>query len=178
MKLTIQNIEFEVIKGDITVQPELEAVVNAANAELSPGGGVAGAIHNAAGPDLYKECKPLAPIQPGEAVLTRAYNLPNKYVIHCLGPVYRQDKPESELLGACYRNTLKIAEEMEITSVGFPAISTGIFGYPPELAVEVVFNTVLAELSGIENIKKIKFVLFSDKDLHLYETKLKKISVG
>ncbi|MCB7481777.1 macro domain-containing protein [Christiangramia sediminis] len=178
MKLTIQNIEFEVVKGDITAQPGLEAVVNAANAELSPGGGVAGAIHKAAGPDLYKECKPLAPIQPGEAVLTNAYQLPNKYVIHCLGPVYGQDKPESELLAACYRNTLKIAEEMEITSLGFPAISTGIFGYPAELAVDVVFNTVLAELSGIEKIKKIKFVLFSDKDLHLYETQLKKISVG
>lgn len=178
MKLTIQNIEFEVIKGDIVAQPDLEAVVNAANAELSPGGGVAGAIHKAAGPDLYKECKPLAPIQPGEAVLTSAYNLPNKFIIHCLGPVYRQDKPESVLLAACYRNTLKIAEENKISSVGFPAISTGIFGYPPELAVDVVFNTVLADLSGIENIKKIKFVLFNDKDLHLYETKLKKISVG
>lgn len=178
MKLTIQNIEFEVIKGDIAAQPDLDAVVNAANAELSPGGGVAGAIHRAAGPDLYKECKPLAPIKPGEVVLTGAYDLPNKYVLHCLGPVYGQDKPENEFLAACYRKSLKIAEKHTITSIGFPAISTGIFGYPPELAVEVVFNTVLAEIPGIENIKKIKFVVFSKEDLQLYQAKLKKISLG
>lgn len=178
MKTVLQNIEIEVDRGDISNQPELDAVVNAANAELAPGGGVAGAIHSAAGPELYEECRPLAPIAPGKAVITRAYDLPNKYVVHCLGPVYGKDKPEEQLLASCYRNSLKLAEENSLTSIGFPGISTGIFGYPKEKAVEVVFNTILQELPEIKSLKKIKFVLFSDDDLQLYEAKLKEIAVG
>lgn len=178
MKTVLQNIEIEVARGDISGQRGLDAVVNAANAELAPGGGVAGAIHNAAGPQLYEECRPLAPISPGEAVITKAYDLPNKYVIHCLGPVYGKDKPEDELLASCYRNSLKLAEENSLNSIGFPGISTGIFGYPKEKAVEVVFNTLLAELPGITSLKKIKFVLFSEDDLQLYEAKLKEIIAG
>ncbi|SDS42461.1 macro domain-containing protein [Gramella sp. MAR_2010_147] len=178
MKLNLGSIEIEIAKGDIANQPELEAIVNAANAKLAPGGGVAGAIHAAAGPVLYKECRHLEPIKPGEAVLTSAYNLPNKFVIHCLGPVYGRDKPESELLANCYRNSIRIAEEAGITSIGFPGISTGIFGYPSNLAVEVAFNTVLAELPRIKNLKKIKFVVFNTEDLQLYHIKLKKISAG
>ncbi|MBT8319122.1 MAG: macro domain-containing protein, partial [Gramella sp.] len=100
MIYTIHHIELEASKGDITDQPELDVVVNAANAELAPGGGVAGAIHAKAGPGLYKECKPLAPIYPGEAVITNSFHLPNKKVIHCLGPVYGRDKPEKELLAS------------------------------------------------------------------------------
>jgi O-acetyl-ADP-ribose deacetylase len=176
MRNTIQNIDLEVVKGDIASQTELDAVVNAANAGLAPGGGVAGAIHAAAGSGLYEECKTLAPIKPGEAVITKAYNLPNRYVIHCLGPVYGKDKPEIKLLAACYRNSLRLAEEYKLTSIGFPAISTGIFGFPPQLAIDVVFNTVLAELQELVHLKKIKFVVFNDRDLHLYESKLKKIS--
>ncbi|MCG9971314.1 macro domain-containing protein [Christiangramia crocea] len=178
MKTVIQNIGIEVEKGDISRQPELDAVVNAANAELAPGGGVAGAIHGTAGPQLYEECKPLAPIAPGEAVITKAYGLPNKHVIHCLGPVYGRDKPEDQLLASCYRNSLKLAEENKLESIGFPGISTGIFGYPKEQAVEVVFNTLLPELPKIRHLKKIKFVMFGDQDLQLYESKLKEIAVG
>ncbi|WP_300433850.1 macro domain-containing protein [Christiangramia sp.] len=178
MGFILQNIEIEVVKGDIADQPDVEAVVNAANAELAPGGGVAGAIHKAAGPALYKECRSLAPIKPGQAVITKAYKLPNNYVIHCLGPVYGKDQPESEFLASCYRNSIQLAEGKKIATIAFPAISTGIFGYPTDLAVEVVFNTLLATLSEIENIKKIKFVLFSEEDLQLYQTKLKKISIG
>ena len=170
-----QNIQFEVSKGDITEQADLEVVVNAANAELAPGGGVAGAIHKKAGPGLYRECKPLAPIYPGEAVLTNAFYLPNNKIIHCLGPVYGRDKPEKELLASCYRNSLRLADKYKLTSIGFPGISTGIFGFPSDLAVEVVFNTVLAELPQLEHLKKIKFVVFNDKDLQLYETKLNEI---
>lgn len=178
MKLEIQNIQIEVIKGDISNQPDLDAVVNAANAELAPGGGVAGAIHGAAGPKLYEECKPLAPLAPGEAVITRAYGLPNKFVIHTLGPVYGKDKPEDQLLSNCYRNSFKIAEENKLTSVGFPGISTGIFGYPKSDAVEVVFSTLITELPGLKHLKKLRFVMFSDQDLELYESKLKEIAVG
>ncbi|MCH4822588.1 macro domain-containing protein [Gramella lutea] len=178
MIYTLQNIDLEVVKGDISDQPDLDAVVNAANAQLAPGGGVAGAIHKKAGPDLFQECTELAPIKPGEAVITKAYKLPNRNVVHCLGPVYGKDIPEEEYLASCYKNSLLLAERHKLSSLGFPAISTGIFGYPPELAVEVVFKTVLAELPKLEHLKKIKFVLFSDEDLRLYQDKLKKISLG
>ncbi len=143
MKKIIQNIEIEVSKGDIANQPDFEAVVNAANAELTTGGGVAGAIHRAAGKGLYEECKPLAPIASGEAVITAAHNLPNKYVIHCLGPVYGRDQPADKLLENCYKNALKCAEDKQVKSVAFPAISTGVFGYPIKEATKISFNTIL-----------------------------------
>ncbi|MCP9199403.1 macro domain-containing protein [Gramella sp. GC03-9] len=178
MKVELQNIEIEIVKGDISNQPDLDAVVNAANAELAPGGGVAGAIHKAAGPELYEECKSLAPIAPGEAVITRAYGLPNQFVIHTLGPVYGKDKPEDQLLSNCYRNSLKRSEEKKLGSIGFPGISTGIFGYPKEDAVSVVFSTLVTELPNLEHLKKLRFVVFSDADRELYESKLKEVAVG
>ncbi|APG61461.1 RNase III inhibitor [Christiangramia salexigens] len=168
-------MEIEVVRGDIIAQKDIEAIVNAANANLFPGGGVAGAIHKAAGSQLYEECRSLAPILPGEAVITRAFDLPNKFVIHCLGPVYGKDKPEEELLASCYSNSFRLCEENKISSIAFPAISTGIFGYPPKEAVSVVFNTLLKEIKTLKHLKKIKFVLFSESDLRLYEAKLKEI---
>ncbi|PKD21457.1 Appr-1-p processing protein [Salegentibacter salinarum] len=175
MKKTIQNIKIEVSRGDITNQPDLEAVVNAANAELASGGGVAGAIHRAAGPELYEECKPLAPIAPGEAVITGAYNLPNRFVIHCLGPVYGRDKPEDKLLEDCYRNALKRAEGKKVKSIAFPAISTGAFGYPIKEATMISFNTILAEIPKLKHLQKLKFVLFSEADLEIYEAMLAEV---
>ena len=132
MEVKIKSVSIECVQGDIVNQEDCAAVVNAANAQLETGGGVAGAIHRAAGPGLAKEARPLAPIRPGEAVITGGHDLPNKYVIHCLGPVYGRDKPEDQLLANCYRNALKLAEEKKITSIAFPAISTGVFGYPIE----------------------------------------------
>ena len=110
------GVKLEIIKGNIADQPGIDAVVNAANAWLRPGGGVAGAIHRAAGPGLAEECRPLAPIKPGEAVLTGGHRLPNPYVIHVLGPVYGRDKPEDRLLAACYCNALRLAEEHRLVS--------------------------------------------------------------
>ena len=175
MKKTIQNIEIELIKGDIANQPDVEAVVNAANAELATGGGVAGAIHRAAGPGLYAECKPLAPIAPGEVVITGAHNLPNRYVIHCLGPVYGRDKPEDKLLENCYRNALQRSEEKRVKSVAFPAISTGAFGYPIKDATKISFNTILAEIPKLKHLQKLKFVLFSEADLEIYKAMLAEV---
>jgi O-acetyl-ADP-ribose deacetylase (regulator of RNase III) len=123
--------------GNITRQGDVDAIVNAANAELRPGGGVAGAIHRAAGPALDRTCRPLAPIEPGEAVITGAFNLPNKHVIHVLGPVHGRDEPADQLLADCYRNALRLADEHGLRSIAFPAISTGAFGYPMEAAAEV-----------------------------------------
>ena len=175
MKKTIQNVEIEVSKGDIANQPEIEAVVNAANAQLTTGGGVAGAIHSAAGPGLYEECKPLAPISPGEAVITGAHKLPNKYVIHCLGPVYGRDNPADKLLGNCYKNALKCSEDKQVKSVAFPAISTGVFGYPIKEATRISFNTILAEIPKLKHLQKLKFVLFSEADLKIYEAMLDEV---
>jgi O-acetyl-ADP-ribose deacetylase (regulator of RNase III) len=172
MKKLFKNIQFEAVIGDIAKQPDVEALVNAANAQLQTGGGVAGAIHRAAGPELYEECRDLAPIKPGEAVITKAYNLPNSYIIHCLGPVYGKDSPEEKLLANCYKNALRLAEKQQISSIAFPSLSTGAFGYPIEEAVNVSFNAILSELQGLKHLQRIKFVLFSEQDLNFY---LKKI---
>lgn len=176
MKTAFRNIEFEAVMGDIAHQPDVEAVVNAANAQLQTGGGVAGALHRAAGPELYKECRNLAPIKPGEAVITKAYNLPNMYVIHCLGPVYGKDAPAAKLLAKCYKNALKLAEEHQIKSLAFPSLSTGAFGYPIEEAVNVTFNAILAELEQLKHLQIIKFVLFNEQDLKRYLKKIGDLS--
>lgn len=169
MTKKIHGVVLETLQGDITSQPDIEAVVNAANAQLMPGGGVAGAIHRAAGPKLAEECKSLAPIKPREAVITDAYNLPNSFVIHCLGPVYGVDKPEDKLLRSCYIKALQLAEENNIESVAFPAVSTGAFGYPLKEATEIAIDTVLAEIPALKKVKLIRFVLFGKKDLEAYE---------
>jgi len=169
VKKTISGVTIECVKGDIASQADITAVVNAANAQLRMGGGVAGAIHRAAGPGLSEECRPLAPIEVGEAVITGGHNLPNRYVIHCLGPVYGTDKPENELLARCYRNALRLAEKHNIKSIAFPAISTGAFGYPVEEAASVAFSNVLKMTSELKYVKRIRFVLYSEKDLEIHE---------
>lgn len=169
MKKEISGVIIETTQGDIASQKDIDAVVNAANARLMPGGGVAGAIHRGAGSGLAKECEPLAPIKPGDAVITGAHNLPNSHVIHCLGPVYGMDKPEEKLLRNCYKKTLQLAEENNIESVAFPAISTGAFGYPLREATEIAIDSVLDEIPGLKKLKLIRFVLFGKKDLEVYE---------
>ncbi|MDZ7671815.1 MAG: macro domain-containing protein [Halanaerobiales bacterium] len=172
IKREVSGIEIQLVKGDISKQEDIESIVNAANAQLRIGGGVAGAIHRAAGTGLEKECRPLAPIEPGEAVITGGHQLPNKYVIHCLGPVYGVDKPEDKLLRDCYINSLNLAEENQIKSIAFPAISTGAFGYPIDKAVKVALRTVLDKLSELEHLEIVRFVLFSKNDLDVYKKEL------
>jgi O-acetyl-ADP-ribose deacetylase len=172
MRRQFDDVTIECIRGDIASQEDVEAVVNAANARLGPGGGVAGAIHRAAGPGLAEEAIPLGPIEPGEAVITGAHGLPNRYVIHTLGPVYGQDRPEAELLARCYRNSLSLAEEEGLESIAFPAISTGIFSYPAEEAAEVALRTVREEAERLEGMRLIRFVLFGEKDLEVHERAL------
>jgi O-acetyl-ADP-ribose deacetylase (regulator of RNase III) len=175
MKKIVSGVTVEVIAGNIAKQKDMEAVVNAANAWLRPGGGVAGAIHRAAGPGLEKECRPMAPIRPGEAVISGAHNLPNRYVIHCLGPVYGRDKPEDELLASCYRRALELAEEKGIESVAFPAISTGAFGYPLEAATEVAFRTIREMIPRLKHVKHIRFVLHGQDALSVHEKYLNRL---
>jgi O-acetyl-ADP-ribose deacetylase len=169
VRRTVHGVSVECVQGDITSQEDVAAIVNAANAELRSGGGVAGAIHRAAGPGLAREARPLAPISPGEAVITGAHDLPNRYVIHTLGPVYGQDRPEAELLANCYRNSLALAVEKGLDSVAFPAISTGIFGYPVEEAARVALGTVVEETERLESVRLIRFVLFGETDLEVHE---------
>lgn len=170
MEKIISGVKLELVKGDIASQSDMQAVVNAANAQLKIGGGVAGAIHRAAGSGLEKESRPLAPISPGEAVITGGHELPNEYVIHCLGPVYGRDNPEDKLLADCYKNALELAEENEIESIAFPAISTGAFGYPIETATKVALNTILEMLPELEKVETIRFVLYSKNDLEVYKS--------
>ena len=164
------GVIIECVEGDITAQRGFDAIVNAANGQLRPGGGVAGAIHQAAGPELDAACRPLAPIRPGEAIITAAFALPNKYVIHCLGPEYGRDEPADELLAACYRHALELAEEHQLKSIAFPAISTGIFGYPLADATRIALSTVAEEIAKLKHVRHICFVLWNKAALAVYET--------
>lgn len=173
--MKIGNVKLEIVQGDITEQGDITAIVNAANAQLQMGGGVAGAIHTAAGRGLVEETKPLAPIRIGQAVITGGHNLPNEYIIHTLGPVYGFNQPEDEFLSKCYKNSLSLAEENNIDSIAFPAISTGAFGYPFEEATEIALSTVKKFTEKASSVKLIRFVLFSEQDLEYYQNKLNSI---
>ena len=175
MRRVVHGVTIECVRGDITAQDDVAAIVNAANAELRTGGGVAGAIHRAAGPELERETRPLAPIRPGEAVITGGHDLPNRHVIHTLGPVYGQDRPEAELLANCYRNSLALAEKNGMDSIAFPAISTGVFGYPVEEAARVALKTVVEEVERLERVRVIRFVLFGEKDFEVHQKVLSEI---
>jgi len=168
MEIKIGEVILECRVGDITAQSGFDAVVNAANAYLAPGGGVAGAIHRKAGPQLYYECKKLAPIKTGDAVITKGYNLPSPYVIHTLGPVYYREKNSAEKLALCYKNCLKLAEEHNLSSIAFCAISTGAFGYPLKEAAEIAIRTVIEEIPHLKSVKKIRFVLYNEEILKIF----------
>lgn len=172
---TFGQLTVECARGDITDQPDMDAIVNAANAQLRPGGGVAGAIHRAAGPRLDRACRPLAPIRPGEAVITEAFDLPNRRVIHCLGPVYGSDEPAAELLANCYREALRLAEDAQLASVAFPAISTGVFGYPLAEAAEVAMRAVRACAPELRSVRRVRFVLWDPEAVRMHEEALRRI---
>ncbi len=176
MRRAVHGVTVECTRGDITAQHDVAAIVNAANAELRSGGGVAGAIHRAAGPGLEREARSLAPIRPGQAVITGGHDLPNRYVIHALGPVYGRDRPEAELLADCYRNSLALAERHGIDSVAFPAISTGVFGYPVEEAARVALGTVVKENERLQSVRLVRFVLFGEEDFEVHEMVLSELS--
>jgi len=168
VEICIKNTIFQLVVGDIAEQ-ETEAVVNAANKGLAPGGGVAGAVHRVAGLKLWEECKKLGECKTGQAKITGAYNLPNKYVIHTVGPVYSGIEEDAELLKKSYLNSLKLAEENNIESVTFPALSTGAFGYPVEEAAKVAIKTIIEYLKGNTNIKLIRMVLYGDKSFDVHK---------
>ena len=164
----------ELIKGDIT-KLKVDAIVNAANSSLLGGGGVDGAIHRAGGPEILKECRKIVAKQggcrTGEAVITTAGNLPAKYVIHTVGPVWNGgNKNEASLLASCYKESLKLAAENKIASVAFPNISTGIYGYPKKEAAEVGIRSVTEFLNQNDFIGKVYFVCFDEENYRLYQS--------
>lgn len=164
-------MNIELIKADIT-KIKADAIVNAANSSLLGGGGVDGAIHRAGGPQILEECKAIRNRQgkcnTGEAAVTTAGNLPAKYVIHTVGPIWNNEVEKcSELLANCYRNSLKLAETLDVKTVAFPNISTGVYGFPKKLAAEIAVNEVKNFKS--ETIEKVIFVCFDDENEKLYQ---------
>lgn len=159
----------EVLLGDIT-KLDCDAIVNAANKSLLGGGGVDGAIHRAAGPQLLAECRTLNGCKTGEAKITKGYNLKAKYVIHTVGPIYSNAPSDPVKLADCYKNSLDLAKQYGIHSIAFPSISTGVYGYPLEEATEVVLATVTAWLKENQDYEiKIFFVCFGEKAYNLYK---------
>lgn len=161
-RVQINQTELELIKGDITRQA-VDAIVNAANSSLLGGGGVDGAIHRAAGPELLAETRTLGGCETGNAKISKGYKLPAKYIIHAVGPIYRKgDESVTRLLASAYRRSLEIAVEHEIQTIAFPAISTGIYGYPLVEAATIALQTTFEFLSEHDEIKLVRFVLFTE----------------
>jgi O-acetyl-ADP-ribose deacetylase (regulator of RNase III) len=176
MKVNIHQSTLEIVQGDIT-QQDTEAIGNAANSALAGGGGVDGAIHRAAGPSLMVELKArYKGCSTGSAVITRGGNLKSKYVIHAVGPRYSGTPEDPEHLSGAYRKSLELCTQNKISSIAFPSISTGIYGYPVEKASRIALNTVMDYLKHHPEIKLVRFVLFDSKTFDDYEEALKELA--
>ncbi|MDE3058702.1 MAG: O-acetyl-ADP-ribose deacetylase [Bacteroidota bacterium] len=163
----------EIIQGDITTL-HVDAIVNAANSSLLGGGGVDGAIHSAAGPQLLEECRTLHGCETGEAKITKGYNLPAAYVIHTVGPIWHGgNNNEDKLLARCYKNGLHLAEQHRVTSIAFPSISTGVYGFPVERASRIALLEMHEHLQHAQSVQKIIAVCFSPHDFGIYQTAVK-----
>lgn len=164
--------KIELVKGDIT-KMEVDAIVNAANKTLLGGGGVDGAIHRAAGPELLEECRTLNGCETGKAKITRSYLLPAKYIIHTVGPVWHGGMDnEPQLLANCYKNSLQIALDKKLTTIAFPNISTGVYRFPKDMAADIAIRTANNFLNQNKKIKNVYFVCFDEDNYNIYKEKL------
>lgn len=162
------SVSIQAVKADITTLA-VDAIVNAANSSLMGGGGVDGAIHRAAGPELLAECRTLGGCETGDAKVTRGYRLPAKHVIHTVGPVWKDGRSgEAGQLASCYRRCMEIAQQLGIASIAFPGIGTGVYGFPPDLAAPIAIRTVREAVVAGTSIESVTFCCFSDRDLALY----------
>lgn len=172
------RIMLKATKGDITKITTVQAIVNAANQTLLGGGGVDGAIHRAAGPQLLEECRTLHGCQTGEAKITKAYKLPCDYVIHTVGPIWHGGhRGEADLLASCYTNSLKVAVENGIRTIAFPSISTGVYSYPVEQAAAIAVETVnrfVTEHTGV--IDEVTWALFDERTYQVYEREIQRLT--
>jgi O-acetyl-ADP-ribose deacetylase (regulator of RNase III) len=173
-ELWVNSSVIQLVQGDIT-REETDAIVNAANKQLSPGGGVSGAIHKAAGPGLWEEAKKIGGCDTGEATITYGHNLKAKYVIHTVGPVYSGSPEDSKLLRSCFIEALILASTHDVKTISFPAISMGIFGYPVSEAADVSLRAVRDYLLEHPEIQTVRFVLFSENDLALFRKTLEEL---
>ena len=174
----MSEAKMEIVQGDIT-RMKVDAIVNAANSSLLGGGGVDGAIHRAAGPQLLEECRGLGGCPTGEARITRGYDLPAKHVIHTVGPVWHGgDRGEEELLANCYRNSLRLAAENGIETIAFPSISTGVYRFPIDQACRIALREVQAFLAKKSPLRKVLFVCFSESDARIYRQALQELGAG
>jgi O-acetyl-ADP-ribose deacetylase (regulator of RNase III) len=177
METKIGKAVLELMQGDITEQ-DTEAIVNAANRSLLGGGGVDGAIHRAAGPQLLAECRTLGGCETGEAKITKGYKLKARHIIHTVGPIYHSaGKKAPELLASCYRRSLELASENKLKSVAFPSISTGAYGYPLEEAAPIALKTVSDYLKGHPEIQLVRFLLFGKEAYQAYEKALQDLLI-
>ncbi len=177
MKLTVSKTVIELVQGDIT-ELETDAIVNAANAQLQLGGGVAGAIRRKGGPAIQAECDRHGPIDVGEAAITTGGELKARHVIHAVGPRMGIDRPEDELLASATRSSLKLADEHGLTSIAFPAISTGVFGYPIDRCAAVMLETTIDYLKGHTGLERVVFCLFTARDYGVFDAELAKHEAG
>jgi O-acetyl-ADP-ribose deacetylase (regulator of RNase III) len=174
----MKSLPVEIFHGDIT-KLRVDAIVNAANSSLLGGGGVDGAIHRAAGPCLLEECRTLGGCKTGEAKVTKGYNLPARYVIHTVGPVWRGGNfNEDELLAGCYRNCLMIADNLKLKSIAFPNISTGVYGFPKERAASIAINEIKHYFREEGKSEKVIFAVFDMENLKIYQDLMSRISAG
>jgi len=174
-ELTVGRSRIELVQGDITRQ-DVDAIVNAANSGLRGGGGVDGAIHRAGGPEIMAECRRLGGCPTGDAKITGGGKLPAKSVVHAVGPIYRDGRhDEAQLLASAYRRSLEVADEHGATSVAFPSLSTGAYGYPIDAAAPIALRTVAETLPAHPGIRLVRFVLFSPADLAAYERALARV---
>ncbi len=173
--MKIKHSALELIRADITTL-DVDAIVNAANSSLLSGGGVDGAIHRAAGPQLLTECRTLGGCETGQAKITQGYRLKARHVIHTVGPIYSGQPRDAELLASAVKNSLRLADKHHLTSIAFPAISTGVYGYPMKAAAQVILSTIIDYLNGATAIERVIVCLFDQRAFSSFHETLNQIA--